>query len=195
MIKISSLFLFVVIILFEYSCSPTSILASGGASTMIIAEDDRSAGEVIDDGTIKVKITTRFISSEQNLFLNIDSTVIEGRVLLTGIVQDQETRIEAVRLVWEVSGVKEVINEIQIGEKTTIKEYANDVWITAQVKAIVTKNIGLRALSYNFETIRGKVYIAGITTRKEQLDIVIESVESIKGVKEIVNYVVVKDPN
>ena len=193
MIKITSSFLLILIILFEYGCSPTSIIASGGASTMIIAEDDRSAGNVIDDATIKVKITTKFITSEQNLFLDIDSTVIEGRVLLTGIVENQEARIEAVRRVWEVRGVKEIINEIQVGQKTTIKEYANDMWITTQIKAVTTKNIGLRSLSYNFETIRGKVYVAGITSRKEQLDIVIESIESIKGVKEIVNYVVLKE--
>ena len=191
--KITSLFFGLLIILLEYGCSPAGILASGGATTMVIAEDDRSAGEVIDDATIKVKISAKFIASEQNLFLNIDSTVIEGRVLLTGLVQDQETRIEAVRRVWEVAGVQEVINEIQVGQKTTIKEYANDMWITAQIKAVTTKNIGLRSLSYNFETIRGKVYMAGITSRKEQLDIVIESVESIKGVKEIVNYVVLKE--
>ena len=106
---------------------------------------------------------------------------------------DQKARIEAVRRVWEVEGVKEVINEIQVGQKTTIKEYANDVWITTQIKALATKNIGLRSLSYNFETIRGKVYIAGITSRKEQLDTIVESIESIKGVKEIVNYVIIKE--
>ena len=193
MTKISSLFFLIIIILFEYGCSPGAILASGGASTMIIAEDDRTAGDVIDDATIKVKITAKFIASDESLFLDLDSTVIEGRVLLTGIVTNQEARIEAVRLVWEVVGVQEVINEIQVGQKTTIKEYANDMWITAQIKAVTTKNIGLRSLSYNFETIRGKVYIAGITSRKEQLDIVIESIESIKGVKEIVNYVVLKE--
>ena len=193
MTKITLLVLGLLIILFQYGCSPTGILASGGASTMILAEDDRSAGDVIDDATIKLKISAKFIASKQNLFLNIDSTVIEGRVLLTGIVANQETRIQAVRSVWEVVGVQEVINEIQVGQKTTIKEYANDVWITTQIKAIATKNIGLRSLSYNFETIRGKVYVAGITSRKEQLDLVIESIESIKGVKEIVNYVVIKE--
>ena len=160
---------------------------------MIIAEDDRTAGDVIDDATIKVKITSKFIASDESLFLDLDSTVIEGRVLLTGIVTNQEARIEAVRLVWEVVGVQEVINEIQVGQKTTIKEYANDMWITTQIKAVTTKNIGLRSLSYNFETIRGRVYVAGITSRKEQLDLVIESIKSIKGVKEIVNYVVLKE--
>ena len=127
------------------------------------------------------------------MFLNIDTKVNEGRVLLTGIVENQETRIEAVKKVWEVEGVKEVVNEIEVGDKTTVKEYANDLWITTQVKALAAKNIGLRALSYNFETIRGKVYIAGITSRPEQLETIIEGTKTVKGVKEIVNYVIVKE--
>ena len=118
--KIASLLIIILLVLLGYGCSPTGILASSGGATMVIAEDDRTAGEVIDDATIKIKITTKFLASEQKLFLNIDSTVIEGRVLLTGIVQDQETRIEAVRKVWEVVGVQEVINEIQVGQKSTI---------------------------------------------------------------------------
>ena len=189
-----TLFIFAaLIILFEYGCSPVGVIGSGAATTMVIAEDDRTVGGVIDDTTIKLKVSSKFLSSDQNLFLNIDIRVTEGRVLLIGIVKDQETRVEAVRRTWQVEGVTEVINEIEVGDRTTIKEYANDVWITTQVKAVATQNIGLRALSYNFETIRGKVYIAGLTTRKEQLDTIIKSIENIKGVKEIVNYVIIKE--
>ena len=179
--------------LLNYSCSAPNILATGAGSTMVIAEGDKSLGTTIDDATIKVKISTKFLQSENNLFLNINIEVTEGRVLLTGIVQKQETRIEAIRKVWEVEGVREVINEIEIGDKSTIKEYANDVWITTQVKTLAAKNIGWRALAYNFETIKGKVYLAGITSHKDQLNILIESIETIKGVKEIVNYVVIKE--
>jgi len=87
--------------------------------------------------------------------------------------------------------VKEVINEIEVGDKTTIKEYANDLWINTQAKSLAAKTVGLRMLSYNFETIRGKVYIAGLTSRPEQLNAIIESTKTIKGVKEIVNYVII----
>ena len=176
-----------------YSCAPGSILASGGATTMVVAEGDRTLGTVVDDATIKINISSNLLSSSTNLFVNVNTNVIEGRVLLTGIVDTQEIRIEAVRKVWEVDGVREVINEIEIGNKTTIKEYANDLWITTQVKALAAKTIGLRALSYNFETIKGKVYIAGITSRPEQLDQLIEVTKTVKGVKEIVNYVIVKE--
>ena len=178
---------------FLYACSPAGILASGGATTMVVAEGDRSLGSVVDDAAIKLNLSAKFLESSGLLFVNINSNVLEGRVLLTGIVETQEIRIEAIRLVWEVEGIKEVVNEIEIGNKTTIKEYANDLWINTQVKALSAKTIGLRSLSYNFETIKGKVYIAGITSRPQQLESIIEATKTIKGVKEIVNYVIVKD--
>ena len=190
---ISNLVLYFSVLLFLHACSPTSILATGGGSAMVIAEGERSMGSVVDDATIKVNIAAKFISSEDNLFVNISTTVLEGRVLLTGLVDKQEIRIDAVRRVWEVDGVQEVINEIQVGNRESLKEYANDLWINTQVKTLAAKSIGLRSFSYNFETIRGKVYIAGITSRPEQLEAIIESTKTVKGVKEIVNYVVVKE--
>lgn len=191
--KIFPLFLLSIFALNNIGCSPANILATGGATTMVIAEGDRSFGTVVDDATIKVNIASKFISSDDNLFININTNVLEGRVLLTGLVDNQEIRIDAVRRVWETGGVKEVINEIEIGNRASLKDYGKDLWINTQAKGLAAKTIGLRFLAYNFETIRGKVYIAGITSRPEQLDKVIEVVKTIKGVTEIVNYVVIKE--
>jgi len=177
----------------SYGCSPVSVLTSGGATTMMVAEGDKSLGTAVDDATIKLNISRKFLTSENNLFINIDTSVVEGMVLLTGIVKNQESRIEAVKIVWEVGGVKEVINEIDIGDKTSIKEYANDVWITTQIKALAVRDIGLRSISYNVETIRGKVFLAGITSRPKQLETLVNIAKNVKGVREIVNYVVIKE--
>ena len=174
-------------------CSPVGILASGGATTMVVAEGDRSLGTVVDDATIKLNLSTKFLKSKDNIFLNINTNVTNGRVLLTGIVDNQEIRINAVKSVWEISGVKEVINEIEVGNKSTLKEYTKDLWITTQVKSLATKTVGLRVLSYNFETIRGKVYIAGLSSKPEQLQEIINAIKTIKGVKEIVNYVILTE--
>ena len=189
--RISKSVLYILLLLFLHACSPANILATGGGSAMVIAEGDRSMGSVIDDATIKVNIAAKFINSEDNLFVNISTTVLTGRVLLTGLVDNQEIRIDAVRKVWEVNGVQEVINEIQVGNRDSLKEYANDLWINTQAKGLAAKTIGLRVVGYNFETIQGKVYIAGITSRPEQLEDLIEAVKTIKGVKEIVNYVII----
>ena len=193
MIKLTLLFVSLILLMINIGCSPVGVLAGGGSATMVVAEGDRSLGTVVDDATIKLNLSAKFLQSENKLFLNVNSNVTEGRVLLTGLVDTQEIRIEAVRKVWEVGGVREVINEIEIGNKTTLKEYFNDLWINTQAKSLAAKTIGIRSLSYNFETIKGKVYIAGITSRPEQLEAIVESTKTIKGVKEIVNYVVIKE--
>ena len=193
MIKSITLVIGLAFLSIGYGCSPVGVLASGGATTMVVAEGDKSLGTIVDDATIKLKISKNFLSSENNLFIDIDKSVIEGIVLLTGIVENQEIRIEAVRIVWKIEGVKEVINEIEIGDKTTIKEYANDIWITTQIKALAARDIGLRFISYNIETIRGKVYLAGITSRPDHLDTLVNITKSVKGVKDVVNYVIIKE--
>ncbi|PPR55055.1 MAG: hypothetical protein CFH12_00392 [Alphaproteobacteria bacterium MarineAlpha5_Bin2] len=193
MIKLTLLFVSLILLMINIGCSPVGILASGGGATMVIAEGDRSLGTVVDDATIKLNLSAKFLKSENRLFLDVNSNVTEGRVLLTGLVDTQEIRIEAVRKVWEINGVREVMNEIEVGNKTTLKEYMNDLWINTQVKSLAARTIGLRSFSYNFETIKGKVYIAGITSRPEQLQAIVESTKTIKGVNEIVNYVIIKE--
>ncbi len=189
-------FLSVVSILFlslmNIGCSPANVLATGGSTAMVVAEGERTFGTVVDDATIKVNIAAKFLNAGSNMFVEINTTVLEGRVLLTGLVKDQETRIEAVRLVWEINGVNEVINELEIGNRDTLKDYATDLWINTQARAVSAKIVGLRVVGYNFETINGKVYVAGITNKPEQLESLIQSLKTIKGVKEIVNYVIVK---
>ncbi len=181
------------LIVFNQSCSPTGLLATGGSSAMVVAEGERSMGTVIDDATIKVNIAAKFLNAGNNLFVNINTSVLEGRVLLTGLVENQEIRIEAVRLVWEVEGVQEIINEIEIGNRSTLKDYASDLWINTQARAVAAKTVGLKAITFNFETIQGKIYIAGISNRPDLLDEMISALKNIKGVNEIVNYVIIKE--
>ena len=132
-------FFVILFLLVFYGCSPTGMLATGGGTAMVVAEGDRSLGAVVDDATIKVNISARFLNAGNNIFIDVETTVLEGRVLLTGLVENQEVRIEAVRLVWEVDGVKEVINEIEVGNRETIKDYANDLWINTQARAVAAK--------------------------------------------------------
>ena len=181
------------LIVFNQSCSPTGLLATGGSSAMVVAEGERSMGTVIDDATIKVNNAAKFLNAGNNLFVNINTSVLEGRVLLTGLVENQEIRIEAVRLVWEVEGVQEIINEIEIGYRSTLKDYASDLWINTQARAVAAKTVGLKAITFNFETIQGKIYIAGISDRPDLLDEMISALKNIKGVNEIVNYVIIKE--
>tara|TARA_B100000989_G_scaffold287435_1_gene257058 strand:- start:221 stop:829 length:609 start_codon:yes stop_codon:yes gene_type:complete len=192
-LKIILIPLTLIFILLNQGCSPTGILATGGSGALVVAEGERSMGTVIDDATIKVNIAAKFLNAGNNLFVNINTSVLEGRVLLTGLVDNQEIRIDAVRLVWEVEGVQEIINEIEIGNRSTLKDYASDLWINTQARAVAAKTVGLKAITFNFETIKGKIYIAGISSRPDLLEEMISALRNIKGVSDIVNYVIVKE--
>ena len=192
-IKVLFIPLFLIFGSVNYGCSPANILATGGGTAMVIADGERTLGTVIDDATIKVNIAAKFLNSGNNLFVDINTSVLEGRVLLTGLVDNQELRIDAVRLVWEVEGVQEIINEIEVGNRERIKDYANDLWINTQARAVAAKTVGLKAVTFNFETIQGKVYIAGTIARQDLLDNLIDAIKNIKGVTEIFNYVIVKE--
>ena len=185
--------MFLIFASINYGCSPAGVLATGGGSAMVVAEGERSLGTVVDDATIKVNIAAKFLNAGNNLFVNINTSVLEGRVLLTGLVDNQELRIEAVRLVWEAEGVQEIINEIEIGNRSSIKDYANDLWINTQARGVAAKTMGIRSVTFNFETIKGKIYIAGITKRPDLLEETISALKNIKGVNEIVNYVIIKE--
>ena len=191
-IKILIIPIVLIFVLLNQGCSPTGILATGGSSALVVAEGERSMGTVIDDATIKVNIAAKFLNAGNNLFVNINTSVLEGRILLTGLVDNQEIRIDAVRLVWEVEGVKEIINEIEIGNRSTLKDYASDLWINTQARAVAAKTVGIKSITFNFETIQGKIYIAGISKRPDLLNEMILALKNIKGVNEIVNYVIIK---
>ena len=107
-IKILFIPMFLICASINYGCSPAGMLATGGGGAMVVAEGERSLGTVVDDATIKVNIAAKFLNAGNNLFVNINTSVLEGRILLTGLVDNQEIRIDAVRLVWEVEGVKEI---------------------------------------------------------------------------------------
>ena len=146
---------------------------------------------MVDDTTIKVNIAAKFINAGNNLFVNINTSILEGRVLLTGLVNNQKFELKPLDLCGRFEAVKEVINEIEIGNRSGLKDYASDLWINTQARGVAAKTVGLRSVGYNFETIQGKLYVAGITSNPEQLGSLIEALKTIKGVKEIVNYVIV----
>ncbi len=192
-IKILMMPVLISFILINQGCTPTGILATSGSGALVVAEGERSIGTVIDDATIKVNIAAKFLNAGSNLFVNINTSVLEGRVLLTGLVDNQEIRIDAVRLVWEVEGVQEIINEIEIGNRSTLKDYGSDLWINTQARGIAAKTVGIKSITFNFETIQGKIYIAGISTKPDLLNEMVDALKNIKGVSEIVNYVIIKE--
>jgi osmotically-inducible protein OsmY len=171
-----------------------ALLIGGGTETAVVASQERTAGNAVDDAGILFKIKNNYAQqAEKDMLLNVEVKVVEGRVLLTGNVDKPDSQIEAVRLAWLVNGVKEVINEVQISDKAGFANYARDVWISAQVKSrlLITKDI--RSVNYSIITVNQVIYIMGIAQDQAELDRVTYVASTTNYVQRVVSYVRLKD--
>jgi osmotically-inducible protein OsmY len=159
-----------------------------GASAGVAAAQDRGIGGAFSDTRIKALITDRWFKHDLSIFAKLGLTVNEGRVLITGVVQKPEQRVEAVRLAWQVSGVKEVINEIRVAESTGISGFARDTWITTRLRAEITFDKDIRSVNYSIDTVQGTVYLMGVSRNQAELNRVIQIARTIPDVRQVVSY-------
>ncbi len=173
-----------------------ALIISGGAEGAVMAAQERSAGNAVDDAGILLKIKNHYAQNDyKDLFANVEIKVVEGRVLLTGNVDKADSQIEAVRLAWQVNGVKEVMNEVQISDKAGFSNYARDVWISTQVKTRLLFAKNVRSINYSIITVNQSVYIMGIAQDQDELDRATYVASTTSYVQHVVSYAQLKtDP-
>ena len=171
------------------SCSGPQVITSGAGAAIAAAEDEKTLGDVFDDTSISIGIKDRVFMYEAILVTKIDVDVEKGKVLLTGILNDQSQRVEVVRLALKQPGVKEVINEIEIEDSFNIKNYAEDKIIQVQLVGKVLSDKDIKKLKYNFEVQNKVIFILGVTSDEAELERVFDHARSIKGVQDIISYV------
>ena len=192
--------IFVIILLFCISSCVPLLIGGGGAAAItggrLIAQE-KTVGESLSDTTIwtkiKTKLSNRGIDNLVTGSINIE--VNEGRVLLTGTVEDKNNIITILKVCWSVNGVKEVINELQIAgekDKPGMLVKASDAWITTKIKGKFLASKKVFSINYTVETIEGVVYLFGISQSQTELDDAIDLVSATNGVKKIISYVRVK---
>jgi osmotically-inducible protein OsmY len=175
-------------------CVPALVAAGAGATA--VAMQDRTAGAAIDDGAASTEIRTRYFQAKGFSLNKVQVVVSEGFVLLTGSAPTPQDRIEAERLAWEVAQVKNVANEIQVGEGRRVGSVVEDSWITSQVRARLVGDNSVKGVNYNIETFEGTVYLLGIARTKAELSGAVEQARTVKGVQKVVSYVRVEEkPN
>jgi osmotically-inducible protein OsmY len=173
-------------------CIP--LLVAGGTETAVVVAQERSAGNAVDDASILLKLKTQFINQEdKDMFRNVEIKVTEGSVLLTGNVDKPESQVEAVRIAWQIDGVKEVINEIQISDKAGLLNYSRDVLISNQIRVRLIATKGVRSINYSVLTVNQVVYLMGIAQNQEELDIATNVASTTSYVQRVVSYVRLKD--
>ena len=168
-------------------CAPVVLGAAGGTAA-IAASEHRGLSGFVSDTQIKAQINHLWFQHSMDLHSRIGLTVDQGRVLLTGRAADAQMRLDAVRLCWQVEGVKEVINEIQVDTDSGIMDSARDTWITTQLRTKLTFDSQIHSQNFSIDTVNGVVYLMGLATHQGELDRVIEHARTLPNVQRVVNY-------
>lgn len=169
--------------------------AVGGAATVgVAAYDERGIDGVAQDFKLATEVRGKFIDADASLPTKVSVEVYEGRALLTGVVQDEKKRAEAVNLAWKVPNIKDVINEIQLAPSTGVADYSRDAWITGQIKSKMTFDEKILSINYHVETVNKIVYLIGLARSQDELDRVLNIARSIAYVQGVKSHVRVKPP-
>ena len=171
----------------------TGAVVGAGAAAGVAAFEERTIGTVADDTKIAAQIRLAIMDRGPDYALKIGIEVFEGRVLLTGLVSTENMRAEAVRKSWGISGVKDVLNEIQISSGSLIGT-ARDAWISAQLTTRIAMDEKVYSINYVIETVGGVVYLLGIAQNQKELNRVIAHSRNLKYVKKVISHVRLKSP-
>ena len=162
--------------------SSTGVFGTG----VSVAIDPRSVGTQIDDSIMQKSLTTRILVQDKKYFLSVKSKVLDGRIFLTGKVDDPEEKLKLTKLAWETQGVRSVRNDIKIKEEFSFKQSAKDLLITSQLRSALIFNKKIKATNYQIDTYKKKIYIYGIAINDEEKSIVLEEAKEISDVEKII---------
>ena len=171
-----------IIIIFLVSCTSVTRFGKG----VDITYDPRTIGMQIDDTIMQKNLSARLALTDKKYFLTIQSEVMDGRIFLSGKVNEPEDKIRITKLAWETKGVRSVKNAITIKGQSNFKSSAKDVFITSQLRSALIFNKKTKARNYTLETINKTIYIFGIAMDEEEKKAVINEANKIYDVKEVI---------
>ena len=177
---------------FISACAPV-VLVGAGATAGVAATQERGPKGALSDTRIRVDINHLWFQKSTELYSSINLQVQEARVLLSGTVADPQTRVDAVRLVWQVEGVKEVINEIEIKDDSSISDWFTDAKIGTELRNKLRFDKAVSSINYSVEVVNQSVYLIGVAQDQAELDRVIAHAKDVDYVRRVVNYVRLKD--
>jgi osmotically-inducible protein OsmY len=169
------------------------VAVGAGAATGVAAAEERGIKNAANDKGIQLAINDRYLKENQYVWRKLSITVYEGRVLLTGVVGTEFSRDEATRLAWAASDrINEVINEVQVTPSGDFLDFANDSWISTQLRFKISGDKEIVDINYSIETVNGTVYLIGTGQSDEEITRVTDHARTIKGVRKVVSHVWLK---
>ena len=179
---------FLIIILIGIIFSGCTGVSSKGifGTGVSVAFDPRSVGTQIDDSIMQKSLTTKILILDKSYFFSINSKVLDGRIFLTGKVDDPEEKLKLTKLAWEIRGVRSVRNDIKVKEDFNFQQSAKDILITSQLRAALIFNKDIKATNYQIDTYKKKIYLYGIAMTAEERDLVLKEAKEILDVEDVI---------
>ena len=184
--------IFILITLFLSGCTGVSSKGIFGTGVSV-ALDPRSLGTQIDDSIMQKNLSARILLLDKKYFLSVKSKVLDGRIFLTGKVDDPEEKLKITKLAWETEGARSVRNDIKIKEEFDLKQSAKDVLITSQLRTALILNKEIKATNYQIDTYKKKIYVYGIALTSDEKELVIKEAKEILDVKDVVASILIVD--
>ena len=151
-----------------------------------VALDPRTLGTQIDDGIMDKNLDAKLLLMNKNYLLSISTQVLDGRIFITGKVDDPEEKLKITKLAWEIKGARSVRNDLKIKEKFNFKQSAKDLLITSQLRSAMIFNKKIKAVNYNIDTYKKKIYVYGIAENQDERSEVINEAKQILDVKDVI---------
>ena len=158
-----------------------------------VAFDPRTVGTQIDDSIMQKNLSTRILLLDKKYFLSLSTKVLDGRIFITGKVDNPEEKLKITKLAWETKGARSVRNDIKIKEEFNFKQSAKDVLITSQLKTAMIFNKKIKATNYQIDTYKQKIYIYGIALTADEKDEVIKETKEISDVEDVIASIILVD--
>ena len=152
-----------------------------------VALDPRTVGTQIDDGIMDKNLDAKLLLMNKNYLLSVSTQVLDGRIFITGKVDDPEEKLKITKLAWEIEGTRSVKNDLKIKEEFNFKQSAKDILITSQLRTALIFNKKIKSANYSIDTYKKKIYIYGIANSKDEQSLVIEEAKQILDVKDVVS--------
>ena len=151
-----------------------------------VAFDPRSVGTQVDDSIMQKNLSARIILMDKKFLLSVNSKVLDGRIFITGKVDDPEEKLRITKLAWETDGVRSVRNDIKIKEEFNFQQSAKDILITSQLRTAMILNKNIKSSNYQIDTYKKKIFIYGIAMTKEEKNLVISEAKEILDVTNVI---------
>ena len=158
-----------------------------------VAFDPRSVGTQIDDSIMQKNLSARILLLDKKYLFSINSKVLDGRIFLTGKVEDPEEKLKLTKMAWETDGVRSVRNDVKVKEEFNFKQSAKDLLITSQLRTALIMNKNIKATNYQIDTYKKKIYLYGIAITSNEKEDVLDEAKKIKDVQDVIASIILVD--